>query len=87
MFGRCRRSARTSAVAPGYIAEVLGLASLAAAFLLVATLGCALRAGDPWGRAMATTVAFTIATYLAWIGALAATAALGRWAPSALIWL
>lgn len=60
---------------PGYIVEILGLAFLAAAFLLVATLGCALRAGDAWGRAMATAVAFTIAAYLAWIGALAATAA------------
>jgi len=59
---------------PGYIVEILGLAFLAAAFLLAATLGCALRAGDLGGRAMATAVAFTIAAYLAWIGALAATA-------------
>lgn len=60
---------------PGYIVEIVGLALLAAGFLLVATLGCALRAGDRGGRAMSVAVALTIAGYIAWIGALAATAA------------
>lgn len=60
---------------PGYIVEILGLTLLAAGFLLIATLGCALRAGDRGGRAMAVAVALTIAGYLAWIGAIAATAA------------
>lgn len=59
---------------PGYIVEILGVALLAAAFLLVATLGCALRASDRTGRTMAIAIALTILGYLAWIGALAATA-------------
>ena len=60
---------------PGYVVEILGLSLLAAGFLLIATLGCALRAGDRGGRAMAVAVALTIAGHVAWIGALAATAA------------
>jgi hypothetical protein len=60
---------------PGYIVEIVGLALAAAGFLLVATLGCSLRTGDRPGRAMAVAVALTIAGYIAWIGALAATAA------------
>lgn len=60
---------------PGYIVEIVGLALVAAGFLLVATLGCSLRTGDRAGRAMAVAVVLTIAGYLAWIGALAATAA------------
>jgi hypothetical protein len=60
---------------PGYIMEILGLALISAGFLLVATLGCALRAGDLGGRAMWLAIALTVGGYLAWIGALAATAA------------
>jgi hypothetical protein len=60
---------------PGYIVEIVGLALVAAGFLLVATLGCSLRTGDRAGRAMAVAVVLTIAGYIGWIGALAATAA------------
>lgn len=60
---------------PGYLVEILGLALVAAGFLLLATLGCSLRLGDGAGRAMAVAVALTIAGYVAWIIALGATAA------------
>lgn len=60
---------------PGYIAEIVGLALLAAGCLLVATMACSLRSGDGAGRPMAVAVGLTLAGYLAWIGALAATAA------------
>jgi len=59
---------------PGYTADILWLALLAAGFLLVATLGCALRAGGRGRRPGTAAVALTIFGYLAWIGALAATA-------------
>jgi hypothetical protein len=60
---------------PGYLVEILGLALVSAAFLLAATLGCALRAGDRSGRVMAVAEGVAIAGYLAWIVAIAATAA------------
>jgi hypothetical protein len=60
---------------PGYIAEIVGLALVAAGCLLVATMACSLRTGDGAGRPMAVAVGLTIIGYLAWIGALAATAA------------
>jgi hypothetical protein len=61
---------------PGYLVEILGLALVAAAFLLVATLGCSLRRGDGdgAGRPMAVAIGLAIAGYLGWMGALAATA-------------
>lgn len=59
---------------PGYIADVLDVAIVAAGFLLVATLGCALRAGGRGRRPGMAAVALTVVGYLAWIGALAATA-------------
>ena len=58
---------------PGYLAEIVVLALVAAAFLLVATLGCALRVGDTGGRWMALAVVLSVTGYLAWIAALAAT--------------
>lgn len=60
---------------PGYVAEVVPLALVAVAFLLVATLGCALRAGDRGGRALAFAAALCVLGYLAWMAALAATVA------------
>ena len=62
---------------PGYIAGVLGLALMAAVFLLVATLGCVLRAGSRGRRPATIAVAITMVGYLAWIAALAATATSG----------
>jgi hypothetical protein len=59
---------------PGYLAEVVPLALVASGFLLVATLGCALRVGDVGGRAMGVAAGLVIAGYLAWIAALAGTA-------------
>jgi hypothetical protein len=60
---------------PGYLAEIIALATVAAGFLLVATLGCALRAGDGGRRAMGVAVALSCIGYFAWIAALVATAA------------
>jgi hypothetical protein len=60
---------------PGYLAEIVVLALVAAGFLLVATLGCSLRVGDRGGRAMGLAAVVGVVGYLAWIGALAATAA------------
>jgi hypothetical protein len=58
---------------PGYLAEILVLALGGAGFLLVATLGCALRVGDAGGHAMRLAALIAIVGYLAWIAALAAT--------------
>ena len=60
---------------PGYLVDVLPLAIVAAGFLLVASLGCALRAGDGGGRAMGVAVGLSLVGYLAWMAALAGTAA------------
>jgi hypothetical protein len=59
---------------PGYLAEVVPLALVASGFLLVATLGCALRVGDVGGRAIGVAAGLVIAGYLVWIAALAGTA-------------
>jgi hypothetical protein len=59
---------------PGYISEVLGFALVAAVFLLVATVGCALRANGRGRRPGSIAVALTIVGHVAWIAALAATA-------------
>jgi hypothetical protein len=66
---------RTPADWPGYIADVLGVAILAATFLFVATLGISLRAGGRGRRFGTVALALTIVGYTAWITALAATAA------------
>jgi len=60
---------------PGYIADVLLVAFLAAAFMFIATLGIALRTGGRGRRPGTVALALTIVGYPAWIAALAATAA------------
>ena len=59
---------------PGYIVDVLGLAMVAAGFLLVATLACALRTGGRGRRPATVAIAITILGHVAWIGALSGTA-------------
>jgi hypothetical protein len=58
---------------PGYLAEIILLALLAAALLLVATLGCALRARGG-GRAVGVAFGLSAVGYLAWMAALVVTA-------------
>lgn len=59
---------------PGYLAEIVVLALAAAALLLVATLGCALRVGDGGGQAMRAGSALTTIGFVAWLAVLAVTA-------------
>lgn len=59
---------------PGYLAEIVVLALAAAALLLVATLGCALRVGDGGGHAIRAGWALTTIGFVAWLAALAVTA-------------
>ena len=56
---------------PGYLAETMVVALVAAVLLLVATLGCALRVGDDGGRAMRAGSTLTAVGFLAWVTALA----------------
>jgi hypothetical protein len=58
---------------PGYLAETVLLAAAAAVVLLIATLGCALRAGDDGGPAMTLAAWVTVVGYVAWLTALLAT--------------
>ena len=58
---------------PGYLAETVLLAAVAALVLLVATLGCALRAGDDGGPAMTLAAWVTTVGYVAWLAALLLT--------------
>ena len=58
---------------PGYMADIVPLALVAAIFLLVAVVGIALRAADAHGRSTAIVVVVAIAGYIAWIGAMAGT--------------
>jgi hypothetical protein len=60
---------------PGYLAEIVMLALAAAALLLVATLGCALRVGDNGGRAMGAGSALAAIGFVAWLVMLAIAAA------------
>jgi len=60
---------------PGYLFDTLAIGLVAAGFLMVATLGCAMRVGDRGGRVLTLAIALTIAGYLGWIAALAGTAA------------
>jgi hypothetical protein len=55
---------------PGYLAEVVLPALVAAGFLLVATLGCALRAGDRGGRTMNVSAGLCVIGYVSWMAAL-----------------
>jgi hypothetical protein len=59
---------------PGYLADIVPLALVAVVLLLVATLGCLLRAGDDGGRAVALAAGLTVIGYLAWTAALAGAA-------------
>ena len=65
----------TQADWPGYIIEVLVPAAVAAAFLMIATAGCALRAGDAGGRFLSFGVLVAIAGHIVWIATLVGTAA------------
>ena len=58
---------------PGYLIEVLPLAAIAACCLMVAVLGCSLRAGEARSRAGGLAVALVLVGYLAWIGLLGAS--------------
>ena len=58
---------------PGYLAEVLPLAAIAASCLLVAVLGCSLRAGEARSRAGGLATALVLVGYLVWIGLLGAS--------------
>ena len=62
---------------PGYLVEMLGVALVSVAFLLVALLGIAVRGFDAAGRPMCVLAWVAIATYLAWmvalVGAMTAT--------------
>jgi len=60
---------------PGYLAEIVLVALAAASLLLVATLGCALRAGNSGGHAMRVGSALTAVGFVAWIAALVVAAA------------
>jgi hypothetical protein len=60
---------------PGYLIEIIPLALVAVVFLMVAVVGIALRAADAHGRATAAVLVLTIATYVAWIVAMAGTLA------------
>lgn len=58
---------------PGYLAETLPLALVAAICLLVAATACVLRAGEASSRAIALATGLVVVGYLAWIGLLIAT--------------
>jgi hypothetical protein len=60
---------------PGYLHESLPLAVLAAGSLLIATLGVAVRAADPGGRAAILAAWIAAAGYVVWMCALIGTAA------------
>lgn len=57
---------------PGYVQEMLPIATVGTAFLLAATVGCALRLGDGGGRLRAFAVLAACGGYSAWLAALAA---------------
>lgn len=58
---------------PGYLAELVPLAAVAASCLVVAVTGCLMRAGEARSRATAIARALCVAGYLIWIGMLGAT--------------
>ena len=58
---------------PGYLAEIVPLATAAAACLFVAAFGCALRAGDGRRRATGIGAGLLVAGHLAWIAMLGGT--------------
>jgi hypothetical protein len=62
---------------PGYLMEVVPFAIVAAIFLLIAVTGIALRAADGHARATGLAIVAAIASYGAWIVAMAGTVAGG----------
>ena len=58
---------------PGYLAEVVPLAFVAAICLLVAATGCLLRAGESRRRAIGVAAGLMVPGYLAWVAMLGAT--------------
>jgi hypothetical protein len=60
---------------PGYLAETLAMALLTVGFLLVATLGCALRVAEGQRRVVGVVTGMATLGYLAWIAALGAALA------------
>ena len=60
---------------PGYLIEVLGLAAISVAFLLVAIVGIAIRGFDGAGRPMGLLICLAIVAYGAWLLALLGAAA------------
>jgi hypothetical protein len=58
---------------PGYLIEILPLATAAAVCLLVAALGCALRAGEARRRALWFGTCLLVLGHLAWIAMLGGT--------------
>jgi hypothetical protein len=58
---------------PGYLAEIVPLATAAAACLFVAALGCALRAGEVRRRALGFGTGLLALGYIAWIAMLGGT--------------
>ena len=58
---------------PGYLAEIVPLALVAAVCLLVAATACVLRAGETRSRAIGLATGLVVVGYLAWIGMLGAT--------------
>jgi hypothetical protein len=60
---------------PGYLSEIVVLTLAAAALLLIATLGCALRLGDEGGRAMGAGWVLTVIGFISWLVVLAVAAA------------
>lgn len=58
---------------PGYLAEIVPLAVVAAVCLLVAATACVLRAGEARSRAIGLATGLVLVGHLAWIGMLGAT--------------
>ncbi|MDO8483856.1 MAG: hypothetical protein Q7S35_02785 [Candidatus Limnocylindrales bacterium] len=58
---------------PGYLAEIVPLAVIAAVCLLVAATACSLRAGEAKGRSIGLATGLVIVGHLAWIAMLGAT--------------
>jgi hypothetical protein len=58
---------------PGYLAEIIPLAVVAAVCLLVAATACVLRAGEAKSRAIAIATGLVLVGHVAWIGMLGAT--------------
>lgn len=58
---------------PGYLVEVVPLATLAAGCMFVAAIACALRAGDALSKAIRVGTGVLVVGYVAWIGMLGGT--------------